>query len=499
MGPGVASATFAAATPKAASLATGARSAGQTWRWRTERVPSPSIRGASTAGQVGTVRAEACTKPRPPRRRSARLPARWPEPRPGPAPRAAGSRGAPAAPGSRRSSARPRDPPGRGRPARGGHASSRPALQRRRRASPARGTAVRPVGEAGEHVAAQTVGARRIRGEGSSEGRHRDLPRRVELDEHREEAQHGETHEDGGPMEARRAGTGASGPRRPRQLGQRASVPALGARAPPAADASLTRLPGAGRRPASSASTATSTRSPPRRSGVPSRSAPTPTASTSARTGGSQAEHPRAVGRGKTVRDPWRLRCPCSPASQEPCATAPPSRTGSCPTPSSASAASSGARPCRRRASRATATGRWSRSSAPCWVTGCRRWRRPARRPSACGVHSADPQPSPIGLGPVAPRWATLGPMADDGFDPHHPGPPPARNPHLRCDREPPPPAAITTPEAARASPTSRAPTAPGSRQPEEGRAMVERTEIPGTMGTRDARRTEGAPRARAP
>ena len=70
------------------------------------------------------------------------------------------------------------------------------------------------------------------------------------------------------------------------------------------------------RRPASSASTATRARSLPPRSGVPSRSAPTPTASRSARTAGSQAEHRRAFGRGRTIHDPWRLRCPCSLASR---------------------------------------------------------------------------------------------------------------------------------------------------------------------------------------
>ena len=70
------------------------------------------------------------------------------------------------------------------------------------------------------------------------------------------------------------------------------------------------------RRPASCASTATRARSLPPRSGVPSRSAPTPTASRSARTAGSQAEHRRAFGRGRTIHDPWRLRCPCSLASR---------------------------------------------------------------------------------------------------------------------------------------------------------------------------------------
>ena len=45
--------------------------------------------------------------------------------------------------------------------------------------------------------------------------------------------------------------------------------------------------------------------------------------------------------------------------------------------------------------------------------------------------------------------------------------------------------ASLMTPEAARASLMSRAPTAPGSRQPEEGRPMMERTEILSTMGAR--------------
>ena len=70
------------------------------------------------------------------------------------------------------------------------------------------------------------------------------------------------------------------------------------------------------RRPASCASTATRARSLPPRSGVPSRSAPAPTASRSARTAGSQAEHRRAFGRGRTIHDPWRLRCPCSLAGR---------------------------------------------------------------------------------------------------------------------------------------------------------------------------------------
>ena len=59
-----------------------------------------------------------------------------------------------------------------------------------------------------------------------------------------------------------------------------------------------------------------------------------------------------------------------------------PSRAGSCRTRSSASAASFAAWP--------MATGRWSRSSAPCGATGFPPSRRPAPRPSACGVHSAD-------------------------------------------------------------------------------------------------------------
>jgi hypothetical protein len=49
------------------------------------------------------------------------------------------------------------------------------------------------------------------------------------------------------------------------------------------------------------------TRWPPARSGVPSRSMPMPIASSSARTGGRiVAEHPRSFGRGETVYDPWR-------------------------------------------------------------------------------------------------------------------------------------------------------------------------------------------------
>ena len=59
-----------------------------------------------------------------------------------------------------------------------------------------------------------------------------------------------------------------------------------------------------------------------------------------------------------------------------------PSRAGSCRTRSGASAASFAAWP--------MATGRWSRSSAPCGATGFPPSRRPAPRPSACGVHSAD-------------------------------------------------------------------------------------------------------------
>ena len=60
--------------------------------------------------------------------------------------------------------------------------------------------------------------------------------------------------------------------------------------------------------------------------------------------------------------------------------------------------------------------------------------------------------------------------------------------------------ASLMTPEAARASLMSRAPTAPGSRQPEEGRPMMERTEILSTMGARgEARRAEGARKLVAP
>ena len=76
--------------------------------------------------------------------------------------------------------------------------------------------------------------------------------------------------------------------------------------------------------------------------------------------------------------------------------------------------------------------------------------------------------------------------------------------------------ASLMTPEAARASLMSRAPTAPGSRQPEEGRPMMERTEILSTMGAlklvapkargsssrrrrAEARRAEGARKLVAP
>ena len=85
-------------------------------------------------------------------------------------------------------------------------------------------------------------------------------------------------------------------------------------------------------------------------------------------------EHRRAFGRGKTVYDPWHYvpvlaRKPGALEGRRAL-----QGLGAAGTRSSASAASSGAR--------RTATGRWSRSSAPCWATGSRPWRRPAPRPS---------------------------------------------------------------------------------------------------------------------
>jgi hypothetical protein len=124
-------------------------------------------------------------------------------------------------------------------------------------------------------------------------------------------------------------------------------------------------------RPASCASTRTATRSTPVRSGGPSRSAPMPTAWNAGRTvrswGGMSA--PSVAARRSTIRFItsrfWR-------ANQAPCATEPPSRTGTCHRPCAGFSASSNASP--------AATGRWSRSSGPCSPTGWRPSKPPAPR-----------------------------------------------------------------------------------------------------------------------
>ena len=81
-------------------------------------------------------------------------------------------------------------------------------------------------------------------------------------------------------------------------------------------------------------------------------------------------QHARAFGRSEPLSRHWSerqwrtlstIRCitsPCSPASPAPCATAPPSRSGTCHRRCGACSASSAV--CR------TAIARWSRSSVPC-------------------------------------------------------------------------------------------------------------------------------------
>ena len=86
------------------------------------------------------------------------------------------------------------------------------------------------------------------------------------------------------------------------------------------------------------------------------------------------AEHLRSFGRGKIAYEPWHYVPILDSASPARCATARPSRTGSCPTPSAD--CEPGSRPA------TTATGSSSRCWRQCWRMGWRRLRRPVPRRS---------------------------------------------------------------------------------------------------------------------
>ena len=229
-------------------------------------------------------------------------------------------------------------------------------------------------------------------------------------------------------------GQGASPPgASPRRRSGRRSRPSGRASCPmPAPSTASTPCRRRCRRRASFASTATSTRSPPRRLGVPSRSAPMPSGSSSGRTGGwsVSTRAPSDAARRSTTPG---TTCPCSRASQARSGTAHPSRTGSCRTRSSAFAASSGGAADGDR-QMVEILGAVLGDGLPAVEAAC-------AEALAEGVYSA---------GPSA---IVLGPMADNGFDPQHPGPP-ARAAAARHDHDPP---------RRCASPTSRAPTAPGT------------------------------------
>jgi transposase len=123
-------------------------------------------------------------------------------------------------------------------------------------------------------------------------------------------------------------------------------------------------VPASSPRPASCASTRTATRSMPARSGGRSRSAPMPTGWNAGRTARLSANMiaPSAAARRSTIRCITSRSWRASPAR---CATARRSRTGTCRRPCAACSASWNASP--------AATGRWSRSSAPCSPTAGRR------------------------------------------------------------------------------------------------------------------------------
>ena len=152
-------------------------------------------------------------------------------------------------------------------------------------------------------------------------------------------------------------GAAASGDRATRRSG-RCSRPSGRASCPIAAPSTAsTPCRPRCRRPASCASTTTSTRSRRAPSAGRWRSAPMPTGSSCARTGGSSASMPApSAGAGRSTIP--GTTCRCWPASPARCATARRSRTGCCRPRSSGCAASC--------APRRTATGRWWRSSAPC-------------------------------------------------------------------------------------------------------------------------------------
>ena len=100
------------------------------------------------------------------------------------------------------------------------------------------------------------------------------------------------------------------------------------------------------------------------------------------------AEHARRFGRDQTVYDPWHYVPVLSPVRF---VTARRSRTGRCPAPWVACASGSPAT--------TTATGRWSRSSPPCWRMGWRRWRPPVPRRSlaACAAPTSCSTSSIVG------------------------------------------------------------------------------------------------------
>ena len=102
------------------------------------------------------------------------------------------------------------------------------------------------------------------------------------------------------------------------------------------------------------------------------------------------AEHARRFGRDQTVYDPWHY-VPVLARKPGALRTARRSRTGRCPAPWVACASGSPAT--------TTATGRWSRSSPPCWRMGWRRWRPPVPRRSlaACAAPTSCSTSSIVG------------------------------------------------------------------------------------------------------
>ena len=104
------------------------------------------------------------------------------------------------------------------------------------------------------------------------------------------------------------------------------------------------------------------------------------------------AEHARRFGRDQTVYDPWHYVPVLAAGSPVRFVTARRSRTGRCP-----AGPGSRARPARR--PRRSATGRWSRSSPPCWRMGWRRWRPPVPRRSlaACAAPASCSTSSIVG------------------------------------------------------------------------------------------------------